>query len=44
MFVNTFSEIFEYFSKKVGILFGLGITKEPMIREEKPHQSIGSAF
>lgn len=42
MLVNAFSEVFEYFSEKVGILFSLGIEKEPMSCEF-PHNFIGSA-
>ena len=34
-----FSEVFEYFSKKVGILFSLSIEKEPM-KYEFPHASL----
>jgi len=36
VFVNTFSEVFEYFSEKLGILFGLGIEKEPIGKEKPP--------
>ena len=30
MLVNAFAKDFEYFSENVGILFSLGIEKEPM--------------
>ena len=39
MLVNAFEKDFEYFSEKVGILFGLDIEKEPM-NCEFPHNSL----
>ena len=38
-----FDLFFEYFSGNVGILFSLGIEKEPM-KFEFPHNFIGSAI